>query len=90
MLYELWTFREKQAFLAEWKEVLKEKDTEKLRLVLQEIRERSAVCGEPAYAEVAGGLLEHYCLVPELTKRMRKGSDLSEITLSATLRGEYT
>ncbi|MCR5734231.1 MAG: hypothetical protein K6G22_06475 [Lachnospiraceae bacterium] len=89
MLFERWTFREKLHFLEEWKEVLKEPDEKKLKLILQEILERSTVSGRPAYAEVAGALLKNYHLVPALGKRLRKGSDLSEMSLSVVLRGEY-
>ncbi|MCR5223025.1 MAG: hypothetical protein K6D90_09205 [Lachnospiraceae bacterium] len=88
MLFECWTFREKLNFLSEWKEVLVEQDADRLKLTLLEIKKQAVEGKQAAYAETADALLEHFELIPPLQKRLRKGSDLSEISFSAVLRGQ--
>ena len=88
MMYECWTFREKLKFLSEWREVLVEPDAEKLKRILQEIKKQGEEGKQAAYVETADALLEHFELILPLQQRLRKGSDLSEISFSAVLRGQ--
>lgn len=88
MIYETWTFREKRLFLEEWKEVLKEPDDEKLKLILRELENYSNANHYTAYAEVATALLQHLQFIPPLRKRLLKGSDLSEASLKIILQGK--
>ncbi len=92
MLYELWPFRKKQEFLNEWKEVLIESDDEKLHQIFLEIRDHACVNKYPAYEEVANALILKSKTRKEdmdaLRKRLRIGSDLSEASFSAVLKGK--
>ncbi len=88
MLYERWSFREKQEYLAEWKKVLTEEDDDKLEMILKELSVHAVRCECIAYAEAADALLQHLDLLPTIRKRLLKGSDLSESTFAALLKGE--
>ncbi len=87
LTYQNWSFGRQREFLKEWKEILIEEDDEKLQMILFEILDQSNLYRMPAYAEAAGGFLEHFKQIPSLRKRLLDGSDLSEVTFNAIMQG---
>lgn len=87
MIFEAWEFRRRLKYLDEWKEVLIEKDDDRLKQILQEILDKGVSDNEPAYTETAGALLNHFDLIAPVRQNLQKGSDLSEITFLWILRG---